>query len=134
MEPKLQVMLDTNVLFSIIYYPSLNIAELIDKITDGYYLVLSQEVIDELFDVAKRKSLNISRVHDFLRDTPYMLERRTGRTIQATFRIRDAKDYPILCAAIMSNVDIFITGDRDFEDVHPEKPVILGPREFLDKY
>ena len=66
MEQKPQVMLDTNVLFSIIYYPSMNMGELIERVTSDYRLVLSQEIIDELFQIARRKSLNIVRVHDFL--------------------------------------------------------------------
>ena len=41
------------------------------------------------------------------------------------FEIRDAKDYPTLYSAIIEQVDVFITGDKDFEDVKVEKPEIL---------
>lgn len=36
--------------------------------------------------------------------------------------IRDAKDQPILNAAIMSDVDIILTGDKDFLCLDMERP------------
>ena len=50
------------------------------------------------------------------------------------FKIRDECDYIILHTAIIENVDIIITGDKDFKDVDMEYPEILTPREFLEKY
>lgn len=44
------------------------------------------------------------------------------------------KDYPILYTAILDNVDVLVTGDGDFNDVKVEKPEILKPSEFLEKY
>lgn len=50
------------------------------------------------------------------------------------FEIRDEDDYIILHTAILENVDIFITGDKDFKEVDIEKPEIMTIREFLQKY
>ena len=50
------------------------------------------------------------------------------------FEIRDLNDYPILYTAIKENIDILITGDRDFADVIIKKPLILTPAEFIAKY
>ena len=36
--------------------------------------------------------------------------------------IRDAKDQPILSAAIVSDVDIILTGDKDFLSLDMEHP------------
>ena len=36
--------------------------------------------------------------------------------------------------AIIADVDILITGDKDFEDVKIEKPEIVTPNEFYEKY
>ena len=43
------------------------------------------------------------------------------------FDIRDAKDYPVLYTAIREEVDVLITGDKDFSDVDVERPEILTP-------
>lgn len=50
------------------------------------------------------------------------------------FKIRDVDDEKVLYSAILANADIFITGDKDFEDVVIEKPEIITPRQFIDRY
>ena len=35
---------------------------------------------------------------------------------------------------LIENVDILISGDKDFEDIVIDKPEILKPAEFLSKY
>jgi hypothetical protein len=39
-----------------------------------------------------------------------------------------------LYSAITEDVDVFITGDRDFDGLNLEKPEILNPAGFLEKY
>lgn len=43
-------------------------------------------------------------------------------------------DYPVLYTAIIEDVDILVTGDKDFSNVQIEKPEILTPGEFAEKY
>jgi len=50
------------------------------------------------------------------------------------FEIRDIKDYMVLYTAILSEVDVLITGDKDFMNLEIERPEILTPSEFLEKY
>ncbi len=50
------------------------------------------------------------------------------------FEIRDKMDYPVLYTAIIEDVDILITGDKDFAKVDVEKPEILTPAEFAVQY
>jgi len=50
------------------------------------------------------------------------------------FCIRDIDDYPVLYSAIIEDVDLFVTGDDDFDDVEIEKPEIITPSDFLEKY
>jgi len=44
--------------------------------------------------------------------------------------IRDRKDLPILVSAILSDIDIFITGDEDFHTVDIDKPQIITLKDF----
>lgn len=46
----------------------------------------------------------------------------------------DAKDYPVLYTAIIENVDILVTGDKDFSDIDIDKPEIMTPTEFTEKF
>jgi len=48
--------------------------------------------------------------------------------------IRDKKDLPVLVSAITEDVDILITGDKDFSEIEIEKPEIPTPAQFLEKY
>jgi predicted nucleic acid-binding protein len=48
--------------------------------------------------------------------------------------IRDPDDIYILYSAVLSDVDILITGDKDFEDADTERPQILKPSEFLARF
>jgi len=41
---------------------------------------------------------------------------------------------PVLVSAIQEDVDILITGDKDFSDIEIEKPEILTPSEYLNLY
>lgn len=53
---------------------------------------------------------------------------------EVLFNIRDTKDYPVLYTAIVEDVDILVTGDKDFADVEIEKPKISTPADFMEKY
>lgn len=45
--------------------------------------------------------------------------------------IRDVNDRPILRAALMANVDVLITGDKDFLESGIHKPQIMTATDFL---
>lgn len=49
-------------------------------------------------------------------------------------KIRDKKDYPILASAIIADVDVFITGDKDFGGLDLERPEIMTITAFEQKY
>lgn len=44
------------------------------------------------------------------------------------------KDQPILNSAIMFDVDIIVTGDKDFLCLELERPKIIRPLEFIENY
>ena len=49
------------------------------------------------------------------------------------FSIRDPKDEKILYSAITADVDVLITGDKDFTELEIERPEILIPSEFIKR-
>lgn len=40
----------------------------------------------------------------------------------------------MLYAAIMEDVDVLVTGDKDFSDIDVERPEIMTPAEFMDQF
>jgi len=128
-------MIDTNVLLSALVFPSVKMNELIYKIVTKHTLVLSSYVIDELLEVTRRKfSGKIEVVDQLLSQLPYELVYTPKNPKPGLFEIRDEMDYPVLYSAITEGVDLFITGDRDFDDIVLERPEILTPAKFLDLY
>jgi putative PIN family toxin of toxin-antitoxin system len=132
----MRVMLDTNVIISILVFDSKKLKKMLEEITDKYKLVLSTYVLDELAEVIRRKFKNkIGDMNEFLYNLPFEVY-YTPQTIisEKSVEIRDIKDYPVLYSSIMSDVDVLITGDKDFDDIDIEKPEILTPSEFMEKY
>ena len=130
---QLRIMLDTNILISVLLFPSERMNRMMDYIFKNHELVLSSYVVEELKDVVNRKFPKKARVVDALLAKMSYEYVYTPETIDGSlFSIRDMKDYPVLYTAILEDVDIFITGDRDFEDVDVERPEIMTPGEFMD--
>jgi len=132
----MRVMLDTNVLLSAVIFRSSVMEEVIAVASRGdNELVLCTYVIDEARDVVARKWPSRSRVLEdfFLRlsfDTVVTpIEPDSGR-----FEIRDPDDYPVLYSAVIGAVDVFVTGDKDFDDVRIEYPEIMTPAAFIESY
>lgn len=50
------------------------------------------------------------------------------------FTIRDKDDEKVLYSAVVSDVDVLVTGDKDFFDIEIERPDIVSHLEFLQKY
>lgn len=131
----MRVMLDTNILISSFIFKSKTINELINELSKNHEIVICSYVIEELKELIKSKFLvKQEKLDDFLKDFSYDLVYSPTNIKQDLFRIRDDDDYIILYTAIIENVDIFITGDKDFFDVKIEKPEIMTVSQFLNKY
>lgn len=131
----MRVMLDTNILISMLFFPSEQFRWILDYITRNHRLVLSSFVIDELFAIAARKFPTKRHAVDaFLSDLAYELVYTPYNMQGNLFEIRDKNDYPVLYTAIIENIDIFITGDKDFLDVNVEIPEIMTPTDFVERF
>lgn len=131
----MRIMIDTNILVSALIFPGRAMDALMEKITTEHRLVLSSYVLDELFEVVNRKfPAKADAVDLLLCQLPYELVYTPKHMKTDLFSLRDDDDYPVLYSAVAEDVDIFVTGDRDFEDVDMERPEILTPAEFLEKY
>jgi putative PIN family toxin of toxin-antitoxin system len=131
----MRIMLDTNVLVSLLLFPGQRMNAMMEHIFAEHELVLSSFVVDELKEVVHRKFPAKEKVVDkLLLHMSYNLVYTPQEMDKTMFRIRDAKDYPVLYTAILEDVDILITGDKDFAAVGIEKPELMTPTEFMAKY
>lgn len=131
----MRVMLDTNVLLSALLFPSERMNRMMRFIFEKHRLVLSSFVVEELTYVVKRKFPGKLQAMDALLSAMSFELAYTPRDMElGLFDIRDEKDYPVLYTAIREDVDVLITGDKDFSDVDMERPEILTPAQFIARY
>jgi predicted nucleic acid-binding protein len=94
-------MLDTNILLSAMLFPNSRMDDLMRKAAVKNRLVLSSYVIDELFDVIRRKfSEQENMANTFLSRIPYELVYTPRQPAPGLFEIRDPDDYAMLYSAI----------------------------------
>lgn len=131
----MQVMVDSNILLSALLFPNGAVAKAFEKCIQNYDLIICTYVIDECKRVVRKKFPKyIETLDSFLQNLAFELVYTPTNPKPNLFEIRDKNDYPILYTAIKENVDLFLTGDKDYYDVIIEKPIIVSPSIFLEKY
>ena len=93
-------------------------------------MVLCDRNIAELRDILNRKAPK------YLPDAKVLLAEMSYELIPAVDHaeklIRDAKDQPILNAAIVSDVDVILTGDKDFLSLDMKHPKCMTAAQFFE--
>jgi predicted nucleic acid-binding protein len=75
----------------------------------------------------------IFREHELVLSS-FVVDELKAEMDYSLFCIRDKKDYPVLYTAIIEGVDVLITGDKDFGSIEIEKPDVVTPARFMEKY
>lgn len=126
----MRILVDTNILISAILFPKSLVAKTLLYITDNHSIVFCDQNISELREVLTRKK------PDKLPDAEVLLAELSYELIPAAYHaeklIRDAKDQPILNAAIITDVDVILTGDKDFLSLDMEHPRCMSVAQFLE--
>lgn len=111
----MRIMLDTNVLISALLFPGTKMDAMMNYIFTNHQLVLSSYVVDELKNVVRRKFPGKEMIiNKLLMMMSFEYVYTPGSMESGLFNIRDIKDYPVLYTAIIEDVDILVTGDKDF--------------------
>ena len=126
----MRVLIDTNILFSALLFPNSRPAQALMHVAEYHDMVLCDRNIVEIRDILRRKAPK------YLPDAEVLLAELSYELIPAVDHaeklIRDAKDQPILNAAIVADVDIILTGDKDFLSLDMEHPKCMTAADFLD--
>ena len=126
----MRILVDTNILISALLFPKSKPSRALIYVSEYHEMVLCDRNLYELRDVLKRKAPNS------LPDAEVLLNELSYELIPATYNaeklIRDAKDQPILNAAIVADVDIILTGDKDFLCLDMDHPKCMTVTEFFE--
>jgi putative PIN family toxin of toxin-antitoxin system len=131
----MKIMVDANVIISEILFPQSTVTEVLKHIVSNHILTLSQYTIDKTKKVFNKKFPHrIDEMDNFMEKIPYELFVLNDIDNRKYPDIRDIDDLPVLANAIESNVDLLVTGDKDFDEIMIKKPRIIKPRKYIDEY
>lgn len=126
----MKILVDTNILISAVLFPCSKPTKALVYIAENHEMVLCDQNLAELREVLSRKAPQT------LPDAEVLLAELSFELIPAVPNaqklIRDTKDQPILNSAILYNVDIILTGDKDFLCLNMEHPKCMTATQFLD--
>ncbi len=132
----IKVLIDTNILISAaLSNKGTPYAAYMKAVTYPYKGVICDQNVDELRKVFNRKfPSKIYLLDRFLAIalTVLQLIETPVEEFDQEKSIRDVKDRPILRAAMNAEVDILLTGDKDFLEADIEKPRTMTAAEFLN--
>ena len=130
----MRVFVDTNIIISAILFPNAKVAKVFSHLIEKHTVIIASYIKDECKEVfekkfpLKKEQLNIFfngiRFEEFT--TPEKIDEKEYP------EIRDIKNLPVLVSAILSDSDILITGDKDFEDIKIDKPLIFTPAAYFE--
>ena len=126
----MRILVDTNILFSALLFPHSKPAQALLYLADHHEIVLCDRNLAELRDILERKAPR------YLPDAEVLLAELSYELIPAVDHaeklIRDAKDQPILNAAVVSDVDVILTGNKDFLSLNIERPKCMTVAQFFE--
>jgi putative PIN family toxin of toxin-antitoxin system len=131
------ILVDTNVLLSAALKDRLpeQVVRFV-AVHDEWRWVVTAEILSEYLGVLHRPKFALST--EVVRQWAEVIATRTvlvpSPTIEVT-HLRDPKDAPFLSAAIATNADILITGDKDLLQVKPSLPTrIISVAAFVTEF
>lgn len=133
-ESSLRLLVDTNILISAALFPHGKVAAVFSHILESHTLVISSYSLSECKTVFAKKFPDKKVALDtFLGDFQFELFQTPQEINRTDFpSIRDSKDLPILASAILAEVDILLTGDKDFLGLSLKKPLVFSPSAYFD--
>ena len=131
----MRVMIDTNIFISAALFPNGRASQALMKaLLPPFQPVTCDYVVDELHRKFQEKfPERITELEAFLYSAMDVIDvvKTPREVMEEELLIRDVKDRPILRAALSSNADFFLTGDKDFLESSVEDPRIISVADFL---
>lgn len=130
----MRVFVDTNIVISSILFPKGKTAFVFSHLLDKHTVIISSYTKAECIEVFKRKFPDkMDMIEIFFSGINYEDYKTPENIDESKYpKIRDIKDLPVLVSAILSDSDVLLTGDKDFEDIKIDKPLIFTPTKYFD--
>lgn len=130
----MRVFVDTNIVISAMLFPNGKVAKVFSHLLEKHTLIISsytKEACTEVFE--KKFPSKIKQLEIFFDGINFEEFKSPEKIDEKKYpKIRDIKDLPVLVSAILSDADILLTGDKDFEDIKIDKPLIFTPSRYYE--
>ena len=131
----MRIMLDTNIIISAALFPNGRAAQAFFKaLQPPWQPIICDYIVDELHrKFGEKFPKRLTELEAFLFNALSFIKLipTPEESADAESKIRDPKDRPILRAALDANVDLFLTGDKDFLESSVTEPRIISVADFL---
>lgn len=126
----MKIMLDTNVLISALVFGG-QAGKLLNLLFDSEHDLYVSDYVDREF----KEKLEVKWADKA--EIVYNLYRKLDihfceSTDKRLGNLRDEKDIPVLSDAIYHNIDLILSGDKDFLEAGLEHPLVYSPTMMLD--
>lgn len=130
----MRVFVDTNIVISTMLFPNGKVAKVFSYMLNHHTIIISSYTKEECQEVFEKKfPSKIDQLELFFNGIKFEEFHSPEEIDEDKYpQIRDIKDLPILVSAILSDADILLTGDKDFEDIKIDKPLIFTPSKYFD--
>lgn len=130
----MRVFVDANIIISAILFPNGKVSKVFSYLLEKHDIIISSYTKSECVEVFTKKfPTKLFLIDDFFNGITYEEFESPIKIDESKYpKIRDVKDLPVLVSAILSDADIFLTGDKDFEDIKIDKPLIFTPSKYFE--
>ena len=126
----MKIMLDTNVLISALMFGG-QAGRLLGMLFESEYELYVSEYVDQEFKakLEQKWSGKAQKVYDLYHQLNINF---CESTTEVLGELRDAKDVPVLSDARYHNVDLILSGDKDFLEAGLDYPLVFSPAMMLE--
>ena len=126
----MKIMLDTNVLISALVFGR-RAGKLLNMLFESEHELYVSEYIDQEFQekLKEKWPAKAERVYDLYRRLDIRFCKSTEERLG---ELRDRKDIPVLSDALYHEMDIILSGDKDFLEADLERPIVYSPSMMLE--
>ena len=130
----MRVFVDANVIVSAMLFPDGKVAKVFSHMLEKHTVIISSYTKEECKEVFEKKFPDkINQLEIFFNGINYEEFTTPNKINEKKYPIiRDIKDLPVLVSAILSDSDILLTGDKDFEELNIDKPLIFTPSRYFE--
>ena len=126
----MKILLDTNVLISSFIFGG-KAGRLLDLLFESDHILYVSDYVDREFKekLVEKWPDKADKVYQFYRKLDFNFCESTDKSLGD---LRDKKDVPVLSDALFHNVDLILTGDKDFLEAGIKHPLIYSPTMMLE--